>query len=99
MLLNSFLKGIYFRKTLIFLVDVKNMNFKLEGFVSKLKSPVIVVADVTMEEYEPDVLAQKEFSKRNEIKSISAKSDKFIMELAEIVLTVPINYIGEETQL
>ena len=75
------------------------MNFKLEGFVSKLKSPVIVVIDGVAEEYKPDVLAQKEFSKRYEIKSLSAKSDKFIMELAEIKIAAPTNYIGEEAQL
>ena len=77
----------------------EKMNFKLEGFMSKLKSPVIVVIDETAEEYEPEVLAKKSFPKRYEIESILAKDNKLVLRLVEKTIDAPRNYIGEEAQL
>lgn len=73
------------------------MTFRLEGFVKKLNSPVIVSIDGIEQEYESGaVLAIEEFTKRYEIRSLSARSDKFVLELAEEIHNAPFNYIGEE---
>lgn len=76
------------------------MAYKLEGFVKKLNSPVIVSIDGIEQEYESGtVLAIQEFTKRYEIRSLSARDDKFVLELAEEIKNAPFNYIGEEALL
>ena len=71
------------------------MEYKLEGYVSKLRSPVIVVIDGIETEFDPAVLLETYFPKRYEISLISAKNDKLILELSENTINEPFNYVGE----
>ena len=71
------------------------MKYRLEAFVTKLTSPVIVIIDGTEREYAPGELAKAYFPKKYEIVSLSAKDNKIILELDEAKTTQPFNYVGE----
>ncbi len=76
------------------------MTFKLESFVAKIKSPVLLISNNKEEYFETGAdLAAHDFSKRYSIKSLYTKDDKIIIEVEETKANEPFNYAGEAALL
>ena len=76
---------------------VKIMTFKMESFVTKLCSPIILICDdETVGQYNSGIeLAKQELSKRYEIMSVCAKDNNIVVKIAEKTVIAPDNFIGE----
>lgn len=75
------------------------MNYKLEGIVEKITSPVICIIDGQETEYQNGkVLCEESFNKYYLVVSISARGEKIVVSLKEKDRTQcgPMNWIGEE---
>lgn len=72
------------------------MTFKLEGFVSKIKSPIVLVIEGSEQFFESGAeLAAHNFSRRYSITSLYAKDNKIVIEAIETNNNEPFNYSGE----
>lgn len=75
------------------------MNYKLEGIVEKITSPVICIIDGQEKEYPSGkALYEQSFNKYYLLDSISARGEKIVVSLKEKDRTQygPMNWIGEE---
>lgn len=75
------------------------MTFRLEGFVKKLNSPVIISIDGIEHEYENGLAAyEQSFDKYYVVGNVFARNDKIYVELTENNEVNKINCCGEEQQ-
>lgn len=75
------------------------MTFKLEGFVKKLGSPVVLLIDGIEQEYENGLSAyEQSFDKYYIVNSVFTKNDKLYVELVEKDDVNMTNCCGEEQQ-
>ena len=73
------------------------MTYRVEQFVRKIKSPVIVKNGTDIIQYSNgEDLANAEFSERMSIIKISAENSKVIIELVKNNRVNDVNWIGEE---
>lgn len=73
------------------------MTYRIEQFVRKIKSPVIVKIGENCSQYvDGKSLAEAEFSEQMSIIKISAKDNKVIIELVKNDRVNDVNWIGEE---
>lgn len=73
------------------------MTYKIEQFVRKITSPVIVKTDKDSVLYSNgEDLANAEFSEKMSISKISAEDNKVIVELVKNDKVNDVNWIGEE---
>lgn len=73
------------------------MTYRVEQFVRKIKSPVIVKIGENCLQYSDGMsLADAEFSEQMSIINISAEDNKVIIELVKNNRVNDVNWIGEE---
>ena len=73
------------------------MTYRIEQFVRKIKSPVIVkIGTDTIQYSNGEDLANAEFSEQLSIINISAEDNKVIIELVKNDKVNDVNWIGEE---
>ena len=73
------------------------MTYRVEQFVRKIKSPVIVKIGENCSQYaNGKCLAEAEFSEQMSIIKISAEDNKVIIELVKNEKVNDVNWIGEE---